>query len=75
MHKTHSLGYTRAETEDSKKIIFCSQKWGLYTKGLYTRHYSNCKHFNLKISGLVRFLHSAREDLRSIRFHLVLRAF
>ncbi len=33
-HKTLSLGYARAETEDSKKnfLSICSQKWGLYTR-------------------------------------------
>ncbi len=31
MHKTLSLGYTRAETEDCKKNFF--QKWGLYIRG------------------------------------------
>ncbi len=38
MHKTLSLGYTRAETEDCKKNLFyfASQKRGLYTRGLYT---------------------------------------
>ncbi len=36
MHQTLSLGYTSAETKDCKKklFFFCSQKWGLYTRGV-----------------------------------------
>ncbi len=43
MHKRLSLSYTRAKTEDFKKISFCicSQE-GVIHEGLCMRHYSTC---------------------------------
>ncbi len=41
MHKTLSLGYKRAETEDCKKVTFLQHFFAAKNGGgLYTRHYS-----------------------------------